>query len=224
MTAVSQGSLPALLGLFLIAAVMEIGLPIPFVLDSTILFVSLSQGFISFPVFSVILVLFLGRFVGSSILYWAGRLLGGFFLKWLKKRRPKVTDRIANFSNRLNQPPLPVAAGTGRVSRVFATLVSTLRVPLIIVMARFTPGLLTVSSIAAGGICLNYWSFVLGIGLSSILADSLVLAVGYMASLGLEVLGVTPSVWQLVIGITVIIPLGWAIFFLIQRRRRGKAK
>jgi len=48
-----------------------------------------------------------------------------------------------------------------------------------IVIARFTPGLLTVSSIAAGGICENYGAFVLGIALSSIIADVMVLAVGF---------------------------------------------
>jgi membrane protein DedA with SNARE-associated domain len=224
MNAVSQGSLPALLGLFLIAAVMEIGVPIPFILDSTILFVSLSQGFISFPVLLVVMVLFAGRFVGASILYWAGRLLGGFFLKWLEKRRPQVTDRINSVSRRLNQSPPLVPAGAGPITRLLAALSVIFRVPMVILLARFTPGLLTVSSLAAGGICLNYRSFVLGLGLSSILADGLVLTVGYLSSQGLKILGFTPANWQLIIGVALLIPLGWAIFFTLKKRRGSKDK
>jgi membrane protein DedA with SNARE-associated domain len=224
MTAVSHGHMLALLGLILIAAVMEVGVPIPFVLDSTILFVAINDGFVSFPILLVVLVLFLGRFLGSSILYWLGRLLGSIFLKWLKKRWPKVTDRIDDFSTRLNQPQQTGRLRRGLASRVWARLSATLRIPLIIVIARFTPGLLTVSSIAAGTICESYWIFVLGIGLQSILADGLILTVGYLASQGLKILGVTPSVWQLVIGLAILVPLGWGIFFLAKRRLQRKPK
>jgi membrane protein DedA with SNARE-associated domain len=224
MTAVSHGHMLALLGLILIAAVMEVGMPIPFVLDSTMLFVALNEGFVSFPILLVVLVLFLGRFLGSSILYWLGRLLGSFFIKWLRKRWTKVADRIENFSKRLNQPQQTGYSGRGFGSRFWARLAATLRIPLIIVIARFTPGLLTVSSIAAGTICESYWIFVLGIGLQSILADGLILTVGYLANQGLKILGVTPSVWQLVIGLAVLVPVGWGIFFMAKRRLQRKPK
>jgi membrane protein DedA with SNARE-associated domain len=221
MIAVSQGSLLALLGLILIAAVMEIGLPIPFVLDSSLLFVSLYAGFISLPTLLVVLALFVGRFIGSSILYWLGRLFSGVFIKWLNKRWPKVSDRISYLSDKLNQPAPSVAASTRLTSRLLPRYSSTFRVPLTIVIARFTPGMLTVSSVAAGGICLRYGAFVVSIGLSSIIADGLVLTVGFLASFGLKILGVTPSVWQLVIGLTILIFLGWGIFFLVKRRRQS---
>jgi membrane protein DedA with SNARE-associated domain len=188
------------------------------------LFVALNDGFVSFPIVLVVLVLLLGRFLGSSILYWLGRSLGSIFLKWLKKRWPKVTDRIEYFSARLNQPQQIGPSGKGFASRFWARLSATLRIPLIIVIARFTPGLLTVSSIAAGTICESYWIFVLGIGLQSILADGLILTVGYLASQGLKILGVTPSVWQLVIGLAVLVPLGWGIFFVAKRRIKRKPK
>ncbi len=221
MTAVSQGSLLALLGLILIAAVMEIGVPIPFILDSTLLFVSLYAGFISLPTLLVVFALFVGRFIGSSILYWLGRLFSDALIKWLKKRWPKVSDRLSYLSNKLSQPAPLVDAGTRSTSRLLPRYSWTFRVPLTIVLARFTPGLLTVSSVAAGGISLHYGTFVLGIGLSSIIADGLVLTIGFLASLGLKILGVTPSVWQLVIGLTILISLGWGIFFLVKRRRRS---
>ena len=224
MSAVSHGHMLALLGLILIAAVMEVGVPIPFVLDSTILFVAVNEGFVSFPIILVVMVLFLGRFLGSSILYMLGRLLGSIFLKWLKKRWPKVTDRIEDFSKRLNQPQQAVDPGRGFASRFWSRLSATLRIPLIIVVARFTPGLLTVSSIAAGTICESYWIFVLGVGLQSILADGLILTVGYLASQGLKVLGVTPSVWQLVIGLAILVPVGWGIFFLAKRRVQRRSR
>jgi membrane protein DedA with SNARE-associated domain len=224
MTAVSNGHMLALLGLILIAAVMEVGVPIPFILDSTILFVALNDGFVSFPILLVVMVLFLGRFLGSSILYWLGRLLGSIFIKWLKKRWPKVAARIEDFSTSLNQPQQTGYSGRGLASRFWARLSATLRIPLIIVIARFTPGLLTVSSIAAGTICESYWIFVLGIGIQSILADCLVLTVGYLASQGLMILGVTPSVWQLVIGLAILVPLGWGVFFVAKRRLHRKPK
>jgi membrane protein DedA with SNARE-associated domain len=220
MTAASLGSLLALLSLILIAAVMEIGLPIPFVIDSSLLFVSLYAGFISFPTLLVVLALFGGRFIGSSILYWIGRLFSDGFTKWLKKRWPKVSDRILYLSDKLSQPAPPVVAGNKLTPRLLPRYSSTFRVPLTIVMIRFTPGLLTVSSVAAGGISMRYGAFVLGIGLSSIIADGLVLIVGFLASFGLKIMGVTPSVWQLVIGLTILISLGWGIFFLVKRRRQ----
>ena len=220
MTAVAHGQLTALLGLILIAVVMEIGLPVPFVLDSSLIFVAVSDGFLSYTLFLLICVLFIGRLIGSSILYWLGRSLGGAFIKWLSKRWPKLTDRIAGFSRRLNQPAPPAAPGVGLVSHLFSRLSATFRIPLIIVIARFTPGLLTVSSIAAGAICESYWIFILGIAISSVLADGLVLAVGFLASQGLRIMGIKPEVWQLVIGIAVFVSLAWGVFFLIKRKRK----
>jgi len=220
-TAVSTGSFLALLGLILVAAIMEIGLPVPFILDSSLLLVALNSGFISLPMLLLILALFVGRLIGSSSLYWLGRLFGGFVIKRIGKRWPKAAVRIANLSYSLNQPALPAAPGTRLTSRLLPALSSIFRVPMMIVIARFTPGLLTVSSIAAGGICENYGAFVLGIALSSIIADAMVLAVGFLASHGLRILGVTPPVWQLVIGLVILIYLGWGIFFLVRRRRRN---
>jgi membrane protein DedA with SNARE-associated domain len=220
MTAVSQGSLLALLGLVLIAGVMEIGLPVPFVLDSTLLFVSLYAGFISLPTLLVVLALLVGRLIGSSILYWLGRLFSGVFVKWLNRRWPRVSDRISYLSDKLNQPAPSVGADPRLASRSFARYSLSFRVPLTIVIARFTPGMLSVSSVAAGAICLRYGAFVISIGLSSIIADGIVLTVGLLATFGLKILGLTPSVWQLVIGLTISISLGWGIFFLVKRRSR----
>jgi membrane protein DedA with SNARE-associated domain len=222
--AISSGNLLAMLGFIPIAAIMEIGMPIPFVLDSTLLFVGLHTGFISFPMLLIVIILFIGRFMGASILYWLGRLLGSVFIKWFKKRSPKISDGIAHMSDRLNRPTPPLVAGVRLTSRLLPLLYATFRVPAVIVVARFTPGLLTVSSVAAGGIGVNYGAFVLGIVLSSIIGDILVLGVGFITEHGLTILGITPPIWQLVIGIVILNYLVWSIFFLVRRRRRKQAK
>jgi membrane protein DedA with SNARE-associated domain len=197
MNSIAEGHLVALAILLLVTALMEVGVPFPFVLDTALLFVGFQTGLLSFQVLLLIITLFLGRLIGSSAIFWLSRLLGGVFINWLEKRSSSLSGKITTLANKLNR-----------------------RASVAIAIARFTPGLLTASSVGAGCIRVKYWYFVLGIGLSSLVSDGIVLMLGFLTQHGLKLLGVTPSVWQLVIGMTLLISLGWGLFFLIRRKHQ----
>ena len=90
---------------------------------------------------------------------------------------------------------------------------------LAIVVARLTPGLMQVSSVAAGSLHFPYYRLVLAIVLSSIIYDGTLIILGTLARLGLR--GVEPqySVW-IALGFVVVMMVMFAIIHLI--RRRGK--
>jgi membrane protein DedA with SNARE-associated domain len=197
MGSIAEGQWAALITLSLISALMEVGLPFPFVLDTALLVAGFEAGLISFEVLFLMIALFLGRLIGSSALFWLSRLLGGVFIRWLEKRSSSLPGKITILANKFRR-----------------------HVPVAIALARFTPGLLTASSVVAGVIRVNYWYFVLGIALSSLLADVIILVLGFLTLHGLKLLGITPTVWQLVIGLMLLISLGWGVFYLIRRRRQ----
>jgi membrane protein DedA with SNARE-associated domain len=159
MNSIAEGHLVALAILLLVTALMEVGVPFPFVLDTALLFVGFQTGLLSFQLLLLIITLFLGRLIGSSAIFWLSRLLGGVFINWLEKRSSSLSGKITTLANKLNR-----------------------RASVAIAIARFTPGLLTASSVGAGCIRVKYWYFVLGIGLSSLVSDGIVLfglATGY---------------------------------------------
>ena len=200
MSTVVKGDLTALATLALITALMEAGLPFPFVLNTALLFVSFDTGLISLPVLMLMITLFLGRLIGSSVIFWLSWWLGGVFTNWMEKRSPSLHDKLTSLADKLNH-----------------------RVPVAVTVARLTPGLLTASSVGAGVIRVNYLFFIFGIGLSSVVADGIVLLLGYLTQNGLKLFGVTPSVWQLVIGLMILISIGWGTYYLIRRRRQQNA-
>jgi len=197
MSTVVKGDLTALATLALITMLMEAGFPFPFVLNTALLFVSLDAGLISFPVLMLMITLFAGRLIGSSAIFWLSWWLGGIFISWMEKRSPSLHDKLTALAGKLNH-----------------------RIPVMVAVARLTPGLLTASSVGSGIIRVNYIFFIFGIGLSSLVADGIVLLLAYLTQNGLQLFGVTPSVWQLVIGLMVLITLGWGLYYLVRRIRR----
>src|SRR4030042_5770675 len=144
MAAINQGNAPAMVALFFIVALTEIGIPFPFILDTALFLTSYHTGIISSQVALVFGVVFLGRQFGAGLLYWLTRLPGNAFINWLGKRYPSIANKL-----------LTVEATLGSQA-IWA-----------ISIARLT-GLLTVASVASGAIGLPYYCLVLGVLFSSL--------------------------------------------------------
>ena len=99
----NPGNPSGLLILFFLAVIADIGIPIPFVLDSVLLLTAFKVWIAPDPVWTpvvlIIVMLFIGRQAGSALLYFLTRLLGKSFINWLKRRFPSMF-RYGNFSGR----------------------------------------------------------------------------------------------------------------------------
>jgi membrane protein DedA with SNARE-associated domain len=197
MNTVYQGDVRALVALFFVSSLTEMGMPFPFVIDGVVVVTSYQTGLLSLPVARVMLALLLGREFGSAIIYWLSRFGGQAFIGWLSR----------HFS--------PLSRGIDRVGIVIRR-----RAPLTVAIARLTPGLLTSSSIASGVTGIKYGYFVLGILLSSVIADGALVAFGYLSGHGLEYLGFAPAAWMPVAALGVAILIVWLIQYLLKRRSR----
>ena len=194
MDAVNQGSAAAMVTLFFIVALTEIGIPFPFILDSVLFFTSYSAGPISMQVMIVFLMVFLGRQVGAAVLYWLTRLLGSPLINWIGKRFPKVPSTLERLEKNLSSHAI-----------------------MAVTIPRLT-GLLTLVSIAAGAIRLRYYYFLLGVALSSFIFDGALIVLGYITRQGFDYLDFTPTAWQVIVALVVIIALVWVITHVLIRR------
>ncbi len=195
MNTVYQGDARALVALFFVSALTEVGMPFPFVIDGVLVVTSYETGLWSLPVARIVIALLLGRQFGSAVIYWLSRLLGNRFINWLGKRFPKLLTKMAWLNTRLSR-----------------------RAPLAVAIVRLTPGLLTSSSVAAGCIRMRYYHLVLGIVLASAIADGALITFGFASGYGLQYLGFTPDAWMLVAALGVAILIVWLIRYLLKRR------
>jgi membrane protein DedA with SNARE-associated domain len=199
--AVTQNSFEAMAALFLVATLTEVGVPFPFVIDGALFITSFEGGLFSFQVLFVMLALVLGREVGAAIIFWLSRFVGDTFIKWLARHFPKlkIQEKMVRLHIRLKrQAPLAVAIG------------------------RLTPGLLTASSVAAGYCGMKYYQFVMGIILASAIADGALVIIGFATRHGLNILGFTPSTWEVVGVLVGVIFLVSLIRWLWSRRHPQK--
>jgi len=185
-----------LAAIFFIALSCDIGIPLPFVLDTIVFFTTYEVGALSWPVLLVLVMLLGGSLLGTSILYWVSRLLGPRFVDWVGRRSKFLQRNLDRFQNRLNKWKIPV-----------------------IVAARLTPGLMQVSSVAAGTMRIPYYRMVLSIVFSFIVYDGTLIALGTLARLGLRDVGPEYSFW-IVIGFVGIMTLVFVVTHLIRRRAR----
>jgi membrane protein DedA with SNARE-associated domain len=199
--AVAQHSFEAMAALFIIAALTEVGVPFPFIIDGALFITSFENGLISLQVLYVILALTLGRIAGCTVIFWLSRFVGDALIVWLGKRFPKL--KIVEKMTRLNT----------RLRR---------RAPFAVAVARLTPGLLIVSSVAAGYCGIRYYQLVLGIILASVVADGALVIVGFATKYGFNILGFTPSAWEVVLVLVIILVLVWLVSWLWQRYRNSK--
>ncbi len=191
-----HGNLIALGALFLIAAIVETGVPVPFVQDTVIVFIALEPtGHLLLYAPLVFAVLMAGRIFGGTVVYLIARVLGEKFTGWLDKRLPWMVTRIESLGDRL-----------GRRS-VFA-----------VAIARLTPGLLTASSVAAGLFHIRWIYFCLGVMISSVIPDLVELGYGLAIRTGFKIAGKTPSPVVIIFAILFFSAISWLITFLVRRR------
>ena len=183
-----------LAAIFFITVSCDIGLPFPFVLDTILFFTTYEIGALSWPVLLIILMLWGGRLLGTGIIYWVSRLLGTRLVDWVGKRSRFLRRNFEQFQNRLNKWTVPV-----------------------IVAARLTPGLMQVSSVAAGTVHVPYYQVVLAILFSSIVYDGILITLGTLARLGFKDVGPENSFW-IVIGFVGIMTVVFVTTYLIRRR------
>jgi membrane protein DedA with SNARE-associated domain len=193
--AFNEGHPIALLLLFAISALTEIGIPFPFILDTLLILAGYQTGIMQIGL--IMLSLMLGREVGASAIYWLARVVGKVFVKRISKRFPIVQNRMDWLEAKLKH-----------------------RAPLAVAIVRLTPGLLTPSTVAAGVMCLRYWYLVAGIAISSVIADAVLLIIGFGTGQGIKNLGL--PVWTVAVAIALVIALGWGIQSLVARRNSGK--
>jgi membrane protein DedA with SNARE-associated domain len=193
--AINQGNPAALLSLFFISALTEVGVPFPFILDTILILTGLESGIISARVGLIMLSLLMGRIVGASVIYWLTRWVGTVFINWISKRFPFLQRRMDWLTARLAH-----------------------RAPIAVAVARLTPGLLTPSTVAAGVIKVRYEYLIMGIAISSVIADGVLLILGFTTGRGLEQLGVRLSVWIIIVIVVFLIGLGWWLGRFLSRR------
>jgi membrane protein DedA with SNARE-associated domain len=182
--------------------VTDIGIPVPFVLD-TILILTAYKAFITpdpvwTPVIVIVLALFVGRQVGSGILYMISRYLGGAFIRWLKCHVPSAGNRMDGLTRRLSH---------------WATLT--------IVTGRLTPGLLQVTSVAAGTMRIHYGYFTLGVALASLVYDGILVLLGFIAAHSPRATDINFTIW-LLISMVIIVCILWPIIFVAANRKEKK--
>ena len=194
MDAVSQRNAAAMITLFFVVALTEIGIPFPFILDSVLFFTSYSAGPLSFQLLMVFLMVFLGRQCGSAVLYWLIRSLGNPLINWIGKRFPKVPSNLEKLENNLSGHAI-----------------------MAVTIPRLT-GLLTLVSMASGAIRLRYSYFFLGVALSSVIFDGALILLGYITRQGFAYLGFAPSAWHVIVALVVVISLVWVIIHVLIKK------
>ncbi len=188
--------------LFLVSMIVEIGIPVPFVQDTILLYVGFNPLGISWVVAPLVMVsLMAGRIAGASIIFWIARRLGPWFIGWLGKRSPKLLASSQNLGSRLGK-----------------------RSPWAVAIARLTPGLLTPSSIAAGLFNIRYIYFCMGIIIASVITDGGEIAAGIAIRSGFTIAGYTPTPTSFVFVFLVFTVLLWVSTWLWRRLRSGKTR
>jgi membrane protein DedA with SNARE-associated domain len=185
-----------LVAIFFLTVSADIGIPFPFVLDTILFFTTYKMGAFSLPVLLVTMMLLGGSLLGTSIIYWVSRLLGTRFLNWVTKRSKFLRRNLDQFQNRLGKWTIPV-----------------------IVAARLTPGLMQVSSMAAGTVRIRYYQLVLAVVFSFIVYDGTLILLGTLARLGFKEVGPEYSAW-IVICFVAIMTVIFVTIHLIRRRTK----
>jgi membrane protein DedA with SNARE-associated domain len=199
----NPGNPSGLLILFFLAVITDIGVPIPFVLD-TILVLSAYRAWTAphplwIPVILIVVMLFIGRQAGSGILYLLSRLLGKVFLNWLRCHVPSIGNRLESFGARIEHwAPLTIATG------------------------RLTPGLLQLTSVTAGAIRLRYYYFAMGVAISSIIYDGILVLLAFIAAHSPRANDPDFTIWLLIALIAVVCIL-WPVIYVFSQRSARKA-
>ncbi len=187
--------LPAL---FAVAVVTDIGFPIPFVLETVLLLSAYSSGPLSWQVLFVLIALFLGRLAGSAILYFLSRRAGNTLLNWFSRHFPSASRRLLMHRTDF-----------------------TRWAPLTIATSRLTPGLLQITSIAAGAMRIPFNDVVLGITFSTIVYDGVIILLGFITS-SVPTAGDMNFTFWFMISIFIVLFFLWPLCYMLIRRNHKK--
>lgn len=201
LTAVNQGHPIALLVMVGLTALTEVGIPTLGIIDAILLYVGYQFGLFSIRALIVISLLTLGRTFGSSVIYWPSLVFGKSFINWLERHFPSLCTKITQVVSRLGR-----------------------RQVLAVVIVRFTPGLLTAGTVASGMLKINYKDFLLGVAIHSVIADIVLITIGFLGKYGVTLAGINPKHWQ-VITAAIVLVLGFSagLFFFQRLKTRKRA-
>ena len=196
--ALGQGNPLSLLILFLITILTEAGVPFPFVMDSVLFVSGFKTGTLTLQLALTMLVVFAGRQVGASIIYWLFRFPGTAITTWFEKRFPSFHSKLQNVTEKLHS-----RAVTG------------------IALTRLT-GLLTLVSGASGLLRVRYIRFIAGVALSSLIFDGALVVTGILAGSKLQQYGYTPTTLQVILGCMLMVVCIMLIQLVITRLKNNK--
>ena len=196
LTTIYEGDFRALVALFLVSSLTEVGMPFPFVIDGILVVTSFEKGLLSASVGRLLVALLAGRLLGSAVIYVAGSVLGKAFVGLVGRRFPAL-------------------------ARGFSRVIERIRCDsaVSVCIARLTPGLLTGSSVACGIGRVSYRKFAFGVVLSSLVADGVLVGLGFASRHGLEFFGVEPSAWMALVAATVVFGAIWLVRWWRRRMR-----
>ena len=188
--------------LFFLALITDIGIPVPFFLDTVLLLtaykVLINPDHNWIPVILILIMLFIGRQAGSGILYFISRHLGHRFLKRVINKFPSLGDGLESLKTRLHHwAPLAVTSG------------------------RLTPGLLQITSIASGTIHLRYSYFAAGIAMASLIYDGLIVLLAFIAAHSPKAADMDFMFWVLIATI-ICVSILWPVIFVVIQRNKQK--
>jgi membrane protein DedA with SNARE-associated domain len=198
---VSLANPGALAVLFSLGIVGDIGVPLLLTVEVFLFVTVYSVGPLSTQVLLIVLMLLLGREVGAAALYWVSRVLGSPLISRVGRRFPWLPDRIGWVRTKLDRKPA-----------------------LSVAVVRLTPGLLQIPSLAAGVTRLPYSDFALGVALSSLIYDVMIVLFGFGARFGLEDLTTNPTSYLLA-GFIIFSAAVWlGLYFASRRKLRGQGQ
>lgn len=197
--AVNHGNPIALIVLTGLTALTEVGIPTFGLIDAVLLYVGYEFGLLSWRALIVITLMALGRLLGGSAIYWPSRILGERFIKWLQKRFPSINSKITQATFRLSK-----------------------RQALAVVIIRFTPGLLTAGSVAAGMLKVKNRNYLLGVLIHAVIADVILILIGYLGRFGVKLVGIHLRGWQVLLAAILVVIAFSLGMFLWQRLRKKK--
>ncbi len=177
----------------------EMGIIIPFIIEPALFLITYQLGPFSIAVWLFVLMMTLGRQVGTSAVYWLARLAGRTVARFARRRFPHMVDRfltrLRRFEKRLGKRQI-----------------------LALATARLTPGLVQVSTVAAGALKIRYLFTLAGAFVAGIIYDGTLVFMGSLAHYGLRGIDQKYSLF-IALGLTVIVGL---ITFIVGRLRREK--
>ncbi len=191
-TPANPAGLTALWG---IAMLVEIGIPIPFVIETLLFFTSYNLSPLSIQVMMILVLSLAGRETGAAALYWLSRLIGAPFLNWVRRRSKALSRKMDQFQQRLGR----------RAVVTVATI-------------RLTPGLMQVPSLVGGTMRLRYLNFSLGVAVSSLIYDLVMVGLGFAARSGLQGVEARLRIY-IIITVIIVMVVMWLVMWLAFQRR-----